>query len=344
MSFFLPPAADEWIGYQHLRDSPAEARLRDRLERYWAVWKDNADPHFQRECRQGQDKFNQRFWEMYLGCRLLGENIKVESSAAGPDLRVNLNGRRVWIEAICPTRGEVGSPNRVPDLLENAAVLDEQTGDLLQPFGDGQVGSVEARPIQLRYLSAIKNKYSMNNEKGRKHSGLLRYINDGIVAHDDPYIVAVNAANIKIDCPSPDLPLIVKSCFGIGGLSVLLRHDDRTHAFEYAGTKHGRRDFVTKVMSERKPEVEVRSDIFLNISYPYISAILFSYMSFCQEFIDEEIILINNPFALNPLKVGTLPIAVEYRVEDERYDDERTRITEGNLVRYDARTPSSIRE
>jgi hypothetical protein len=70
-----------------------------------------ADPEFRVEFR---NKFDARYWEMYLTTFLMGEGYAVRCPKPGPDVGIDFEGRRIWFEATSPTRGADDAPDQVP--------------------------------------------------------------------------------------------------------------------------------------------------------------------------------------------------------------------------------------
>lgn len=100
---------------------------------------------------------HRRYWEMVVGCILLKLGLTVVNPRGGPDFKVELGGRSIWIEATSPDCGS-GS-DRVPD------GPGWRRGDL----------------IELRFTNAISGKMKQ----------CLRRIGPR-----DPFIIAINGYHI----------------------------------------------------------------------------------------------------------------------------------------------------
>ena len=73
------------------------------LEQYWAIYEPYADTHFLEEIGIN---FYQRVWEMRLGVDLLAMGLKLEPTGDdGPDFVFEYKGKKIWIEAIVPEKG-----------------------------------------------------------------------------------------------------------------------------------------------------------------------------------------------------------------------------------------------
>ena len=59
--------------------------------------------------------FHARFWEMYLTCTFLQDALRlgyrVSCPKPGPDVLIEYQGRRIWIEATVATDGDPTSPD-----------------------------------------------------------------------------------------------------------------------------------------------------------------------------------------------------------------------------------------
>lgn len=189
--FFSPgPARD--LEYAHLRDMPDDrvGQYRDFVESLWERYRGNEDKNF---LSNSKDHFSQRFWEMYLWVALtdMGFSLSKEGSA-GPDFFIEMDGRRYWVEAVCPMRGN--NPDSIPEEMN-----------------DGEWRAVPVREIMLTYTNAI-------NKKMQKH---LDDIEKGRAAPGDGYILAVSSAGLPVSARvQGEIPYIVQACYGVGVLSV----------------------------------------------------------------------------------------------------------------------------
>ena len=75
-------------------------------EDLWSDFWEYADEHFVDEFRVN---FHQRWFEMYLTVSFIRAGLAVESQNSGPDISLALGERRVWIEAVCATEGQMGN-------------------------------------------------------------------------------------------------------------------------------------------------------------------------------------------------------------------------------------------
>ena len=170
-----------------------------------------ADSNFTKELCSGSEK---RFWsrvsEALLAARLKKIGLTPEAShGGGPDFSVIDNGRKIWIEVICP------EPTGLPL-------------DWIEPEM-GKAISFPHEQILLRWTSAIK-------EKAEKLLGSLDgtvkgYIEKGIVASGDAYVIAVNGRQLRSGHPFPELlgisqfPFAVEAVFAVGPYQIKIDRD-----------------------------------------------------------------------------------------------------------------------
>jgi type I restriction enzyme S subunit len=121
--FIDGPASD--LAYVNTRDHPRGADSKTFVESLWKRFYPYADSHFRQDAR---NHLLQRFWEMYLAVMLLDKGFKVSKHGHnGPEFWAQIDGRRVWFEAVAPTAGT--GPDQVPELVageEATEVPDEQ--------------------------------------------------------------------------------------------------------------------------------------------------------------------------------------------------------------------------
>jgi len=103
--------------YNTIRDSPGwyPMRIRSFMEDLWRKYRPYADRNFRQQLQVDLDS---RFWEMYLACILLEYSIPLSLSRADarPDILIENENGRTWIEAIAPTSGADTNPDRVPEM------------------------------------------------------------------------------------------------------------------------------------------------------------------------------------------------------------------------------------
>ena len=157
-----------WQSLKTIDDSRID-NIRQCLEELWQCFRPYADSNFRHEFARHP---HQRFWEMFLCAFLLEAGKKVIAKSdrvqSGPDILVEEEGERVWIEAVTPTTGELGKPDSVPEFQ-----------------ADGKVHTVPDDSLLLRYLQGM-------DEKKKK---LQSYLDNKIISPDDPCIIAINTGD-----------------------------------------------------------------------------------------------------------------------------------------------------
>jgi len=263
--------------YNIIRDSPDPypTQIRSFMENLWREYCPYADRHFR---EQMQVDLDSRFWEMYLACTLLENSIPVSSSDAGPDISIEHENHRTWIEAIAPTSGAATNPDRVPAMKPGVATV------------------VPDDQVVLRYRAAIKEKY--NN---RYYS----YLENGLIVPMDAYVIAINSCKIDAAIMETDTPRILKAVFPIGDRQVTI--DKKTGVVIDTG-------YQLRFKIGRVGGGEVRTDLFLNPEYANLSGVLYSHVSVRKvpKKMGEDFVLIHNPLATNRLPYGFLKVGREY--------------------------------
>lgn len=192
-------------GFENLKvaESMFEQQMRATLQEMWTLYEPYADPDFRHGFARDVDG---RFWEMYLGCTLLeaGRTLLpvVERHREGgqPDLCVLENGHRIWIEAVAPDEGAPG-----PD-------------QIVRPVPINEGGALVAAPIrqaQLRTSGAFWTKAQK----------ISHYMAQGVIAPEDPRIIAVSASRFGLYVPEEPLPLIMTTLFPIGDAYITVDRD-----------------------------------------------------------------------------------------------------------------------
>jgi hypothetical protein len=271
------------------------------IESMWLRYEPYADTHFLTEVKQSDAKFYQRFWEMYLACSLMEREFSIESDDEGPDICMAVEGRKVWFEAIVPTKGEG----------ENAFRIDSQTGPAQGegedevPILETNVDATKLRPekIQLRYCSAVKDKYSKYK----------KYLEKEILSSTDFYIIAINGSWILSPfgklLEEDGIPQIIKSVLPIGHSYIKISE---------SGEDVIEQGYTYQNVIVKDNSSEVHKDVFFDEAYAGISAILFSYVDAINhpENFGDDFILIHNPLARNKLPQDFIKAGQEYWVEN----------------------------
>ena len=280
--FFIENVAAEDTIYNIIRDEKDEpyiVEVRVFVEELWQSYSQYADTHFR---QQIQVDFHARFWEMYLTCAFLKNSLPVISRDKGPDILIEDQSCRIWVEAIAPTSGADENPDRVPDLKSYIATR------------------LPHEQIILRYRSAISEKFD------NKYQG---YLARGIVSASDAYVIAINSCKIQAAIADSDPPLILKVVFPIGYQQFTI--NKQTQEIIDSG-------FQFRPAVERTSGVQVSTDLFLNPAYENLSGILFSRASVERliEQLGKDFIFIHNPLARNPVPPGFFKFGREYTAQE----------------------------
>lgn len=248
-----------------------------------------ADPNFTKDlCSGSERKFWSRVSEALLAAHLRKVGIEPEPSHnGGPDFLLIRNGRKIWIEVICP------EPTGVPS--------DWLTFEL----GSGIDSPHEQ--ILLRWTSAIKEKA----EKliGSLDGAIKGYIEKGIVTSGDAYVIAVNGRQLR-NGPFPELfgisqfPFAVEAVFAVGPYQIRINRD----TLEQTSAGHQHRPLISKPKGAPVPAYT-----FLDARFQPISAIWAVDVDGTSAVGNSEpMSVIHNPNALNPIPTGYLPAHDEY--------------------------------
>ncbi len=293
MELFIPGIKAPDKAYNNIRDSQRSMAVSGKkvCERLWDIFEPHADHNF---VEQFQKDFYARFWEMDLTCALIEKGYDISCPKPGPDICINQQGARIWIEAIAPNSGT--GPDQVPEIEL----------DIVQSTPDAQ--------IILRLTSAI----------AEKHVKYIKYLADGVVAENEPYIIAINGSNINLSLGDSTPPRIVKSVFPIGNQYVTLNKE----TLEIVGD-----GFEFKQAVSKQNGTDIPIDVFLNPKFEGISAVLYSNTDCANrpENTGNDYITVHNPLARNPMNEGYLKFGREFiacKYEDSecrlRWNDHKT--------------------
>jgi len=247
-----------------------------------------ADPKFVKELTSGE---NSKFWacisEALLADRLRDKVFpKRPVVGEGPDFLVMDGGLKVWIEVICP------EARRVPEdwLTFKKGITDFPHVDLL-----------------LRWTAAIKEKA----EKliGNADGTIKGYLQAGVVASNDAYVIAVNGCQLR-NGPFPALlgisqfPFAAEAVFAFGPLELKISRE----TLKVVEQGHQHRPYIIN-----RNDAQVPAYTFLDPRFNPISAIWAVDINGGTAISNEEpMAVIHNPNALNPISMGFLPADSEY--------------------------------
>ena len=260
---------EKYPGSKFLKELPEDSDFfprRKRIDELFRFLDGLEDPHFE----QGLDQDpHARLWEMMLAKIIKSEGYEPTSADHGPDFVVEKDGKRVFIEAICPGPGDEDNPNSVPSIVYGA---------LIAP-------AVPEAQIILRICNAL-------DEKKRKYA---HYLRQGIVSESDICIIAVNSSKLGRAFGSWP-PAIMRATHGLGSPYVIFGRGEGVVDEGFKSCKS-----ITKVNGE-----EIDTSFLLSEDNSLISAVLYSGCSFFSFPFDlfSESTLIHNPKARVPLPLG----------------------------------------
>lgn len=245
----------------------------------------------QRLCSTDDGRYWQQLSEVLIATQLLRTGISIEHPRAGPDFLFEYNGRRIWIEVICP------EPRGIPSDWTNHI--------------PGTPISLPHEEILLRWTAAIKERA----ERLLGKSGVSGYLGKGIVAPEDVYVIAVNGRLLRgFGGVFPELtgisqfPFAVEATFAVGPLQVLI---DR-NSMKATESGHQHRPLIAKPKGNAVP-----ADTFLSPRYAPIGAVWAVDLDELT-LLDEKrpMAVIHNPHATVPLPRNLLPAGDEYVARD----------------------------
>lgn len=258
-------------------------KYREICEDLWSIYQPFSDPDFK---ELFATEFWPRLWEMYL-TSALAQNYQIieKHHSEGPDITLNLNGRRAFVEAVCPTGGKdvTSKSNRLRNkqVRQNYSLIFEK---------------VESTSIELRIQSVIKDKMDKYNT----------YMKNCIITREDPYILGIALTRIPFaQSDYQELPWLLKSILPIGPEVSII--DMKT------GLLSGNR-VEFKPTNFKVNGSPVSKEIFASEEYADLSAIIFTRMDIPNSIngLNDEIFIVKNPFARNKIE---LPSLNEYTIE-----------------------------
>lgn len=224
------------------------------------------DKHFDQEINLNKNKFHQRLFEAYMGYILNKSNIYFTSSEEGPDFY--LKDIETYIECIAPENCK--GKNRINREISKASDIKMK------------VNIVPEEKIMLRLTSALSGKI----EKFRKYK-------KNKIIKEGSYIIAINGALLPYYYVEDNIPRIVKALYGVG--------------HEVIDINSNANNFLSKREQIKKnKKIKIEANYFRINDYSDISAVIYSRMKIeSLDKIEDEIIIINNPFSdrsIEPLK------------------------------------------
>ena len=197
-------------------------------------------------------ELHSRFWEMFLVTSFLEDGLHLinKGSADGPDFKIDLGDRVLWVEAVIAGPGSSSSDNRVPAPVMGMAV--DVPHDLMI----------------LRLANSFETKF-------KKYKC---YCSKELVTENDLFVIAINGCLVGSH-PEALTPRIVQTLFPVGHTVLSLDKED----LNVTGQHLEYRDRISK-----DNESEVFTNSFLNDNYMGIDAVLYSDCNFLNLISDSE--------------------------------------------------------
>ncbi len=273
-------------GFKNIKNAPADSpggQIREGLEQLWSRFEPYADKEFVKEFGRHPEE---RFWEMYLGNRLLEgrkalrkrSQLPKSERDEGPDFCIQKGRRKIWIEVIAPSPGDENNLDKIPDLFVSGTDIESR------------------RKIELRIASALKTKTDK----------FTRYREKGIIGPTDSCVVAIAACQFALEADAEgdaEPPLPITTVFPFGEEVVTI--DPETA--EFTSLSHKYSGEIERAKKEGKKLDAVRRTAFQNEYFAGIDGLIWSHRS-TGNFLGntDDLVFVHNQLAKHPLPKGWL--------------------------------------
>ncbi|KAM3116392.1 hypothetical protein [Phormidesmis sp. 146-33] len=269
------------------------------------------DSTFVTELTSGcRDRLLQRYTEMLFAWHFIQLGFSPTSKDEGPDLYVEHNGRRIWIGIITP---QLTSPSG--DGAEAQEVAKE-IKDYLAPLPTEprKIRCLDlamlTKPILLRWTAALKEKREKLTGKIIKGVNQPGYIEKGIVKPEDIYVIAINSILLGHHgfVGISQYPNAIEATFAIGHIQIVINRETS----KAISSEPSYRPYIINHNQSHVP-----ADSFLNPDYKEVSALIATHAGLefaCPEL---PLVLVHNPYAVNPLPKRIFKAREEYIAEDK---------------------------
>jgi type I restriction enzyme S subunit len=252
------------------------------------IERDLGDANFAAELCAGVDtRYWQRLSEALFSNELLAAGLPVRSARHGPDFLLEVDGHRIWIEVICP------QPTGIPQ-------------DWLAPPA-GQAVGFPHEAVLLRWTAAIKEK--AEKLLGNPATGAKGYVEKGIVAPEDSYVIAINGRPLRGPhfasiTGISQLPSAVEAAFAIGPMTLTIELNTN----QAVGSGHQHRPIIRKPNGAAVPAYS-----FLDPAFAPVSAIWATDLDATWIIGNAKpMAVVHNPGAARPVPLALLPAQEEY--------------------------------
>jgi len=246
------------------------AKYLDHLERTWQLYEPFAPPSFKQQLLGDESKFYSLTWEMILGATLLEHSYDLEPSTDDrrPDLCINTQGRRIWVECSLPTGGDPSKPNSVQE----------------KPC-DGSVHDIDHDKSVLRCAQALV-------AKKKQH---LKWLADGVCSQHEAFIIAINGLNLHLDIHHTFLPDVLRALYGTGDIYVVF--DSKDPSYKESG-------YNFKPAIAKSKIAAIPTTFFLEENNNHISGVIYSTFWFMRYSTSPQYSYVENVNAKN--KTGSI--------------------------------------
>ena len=288
-------AGDASPTYCWIRGGERQRDVRDRIEAMWVRYRPLClDPDFRKDAMV---HFNARVWQMYLACVLLDHGHVLEPSGAdAPDLKVRRpDGTVIWIEVTTAEAGE--GANRAKRIYQS------------DPSMGSAVYQLDETKMILRYQNAIRLKLRHRE----------RFIARGAIGAGDPYVIAINAADVDDADLDDGLPNIVRAVYPIGELQFAYRVnlDENVREEDFDHDERAVRPYTPSVPTPRG--VAASTVGFADGSMAGVSAVIFCPDGIWNAPADagRECITVYNQTASAPIPIDTFKFGESFHGDGE---------------------------
>lgn len=258
-----------------VRNNDQDDGLRKKCNALWERYRTIAEANFSNDF---STNFHAKFWEMYLGVKLLDLHSNVSHPKSGPkpepDFLVGSEKDQVAVEATFAERGR--GLDAIPDTLQGA-----QEDDLV-PF----------RECVLRVTSKVKDKSESNDLLNRGKSG--------------PVVIAINLPYPEVwICSNP--PIVAQAFLGMSGLLGAKQAD---------GTWSAHTTLQATVERLNKEDDPIAAMSFWDKTYEHISAVILASVDpRSSSYSNPGFELLHNPNSTHPLPMRWFKLGCEYWVD-----------------------------
>ena len=281
----------------------------------WQLWEtfqkhDIQDHAFTTEFTSGNhERLLQRYTEMLFSWHFIRLGFLPTSKDEGPDLRIDYNGMRIWVEIITP---QLSRPSgNGTEAQKVARDIEGYLSPLLTDPKEIPVIDIPTKQILLRWTAALKEKKEKLTGKKNKNSQ-LGYIENGIVKPEDVYVIAINSVLLGHSgfIGVSQYPNPVEVTFAAGSTQVSINR-------QTSEVTHSEPSYRPHILNYNQSSIS--ADTFLNPNYKEVSALIATHVGLeaaFQHCPPSPLVLVHNPYAVNSLPKRIFNAEEEYIAED----------------------------